>query len=95
MQLDSRICATLGVAHDATKTRVRLHLLLEHVDCDGDLHDTIHGAKHWESLRAGCDEATLHRRLAPRYAASSAKDDAWSFVMPRALKLKIAIDLSR
>lgn len=90
--MDSRICATLGVAHDASKTRVRLHLLLEHVECDGDLHDTIHGATHWERLHSGKEETRT--KSLPQYGTSGAEDDAWAFVMPRAQKVKTAVDLA-
>ena len=89
---DSRICATLGVAHDACASRVKLHLLLEHVNCDGDMHDTIHGAKHWDCLRS-CGEDT-GARLRGRYTTTDADDDAWAFVMARGLKLRVAVDLA-
>jgi hypothetical protein len=87
-QGDSRLCATLGVACDACKSRVRLHLLLEHVECDGDLHDTIHGATHWESLSGGATGSKVR-------SAHVDTDAAWTFVMPRALKVQVARDLAR
>ena len=92
-QKESRLCATLGVAHDARKTHVRLHLVLESVDCDGDLHETIHGSEHWECLRSGGEDTGL--KLKSRYATTDDDDDAWGFTMPRKLKLMVAEDLAR
>lgn len=92
-QKESRICATLGVAHDVSKTCVNLHLVLEHVDCDGDLHDTIHSSDNWECLRSGGEDTGA--RLKSRYATTDADDDAWAFILPRSQKLTVAEDLAR
>ena len=92
-QKESRLCATLGVAHDADKTRVNLHLVLENVECDGDLHDTVHDSDNWECLRSGGEDTGA--KLKSHYATTDADDDAWAFVMPRSLKLTVAEDLAR
>lgn len=92
-QKDSRLCETIGVAHDSTKTRVNLHLILEHVECDGDLHDTLHGSDNWECVRS-CGEDT-GAKLKSRFVSTDEEDDAWAFIMPRSTKLAIAEDLAR
>lgn len=72
---------------------MNLHLVLENVECDGDLHDTVHDSDNWECLRS-CGEDT-GAKLKSHYATTDADDDAWAFIMPRSLKLTVAEDLAR
>ena len=92
-QKESWLCETLGVAHDSSETRVDLHLILERVECDGDLHDTIHDSDNWECLRSGGEDTGA--KLKSRFATTDADDDAWAFILPRSVKLAIAEDLAR
>jgi hypothetical protein len=48
----SRILLHHGVSFEFTKkNRVRLLLVMERLNCNGDLHDEIHSEEHWCCLR--------------------------------------------
>ena len=48
----SRILYQYGISFDFTKrNRARLHIVMEKLNCSGDLHDEIHSESHWVCLR--------------------------------------------
>eukprot|EP01043_Picozoa_sp_COSAG02_P018636 COSAG02_NODE_875_length_16279_cov_199.143078_6_plen_331_part_00 len=50
----SRVLRMFGIAYNLTKNRKRaqLRIVMERVNCDGDMHDEIHAEEHWVCLRA-------------------------------------------
>lgn len=42
-----------GIAYNLTKNgkRAQLRIVMERVNCDGDMHDEIHAEEHWTCLR--------------------------------------------
>ena len=45
----SRVLRMFGIAYNLTKNRKRaqLRIVMERVNCDGDMHDEIHAEEHW------------------------------------------------
>lgn len=50
----SRVLRMFGIAFNLTKNgkRAQLRIVMERVNCDGDMHDEIHAEEHWTCLRA-------------------------------------------
>lgn len=50
----SRVLRMFGIAYNLTKNgkRAQLRIVMERVNCDGDMHDEIHAEEHWVCLRA-------------------------------------------
>jgi len=63
---ESTICGTLGVSHDfVEKGAARVHLIMEKLNVEGDLHDVMHLEENWEyKVRQvrWCLQSTYHHQ---------------------------------
>lgn len=90
----TRILRIFGVAYDYVRRgqKVRLRIVMERVNCDGDVHDEIHSEEYWVCLReAGKDTGVSVRN----HFVTVDGHDVWAYVMPRELKLRLGLDLAR
>jgi hypothetical protein len=70
----SRVLRMFGIAYNLTKNckRAQLRIVMERVNCDGDMHDEIHAEEHWVCLRASTPPTPppSHHCTAQRTAAN-------------------------
>ena len=83
-----------GIAYDFIKSgkRARLRIVMERVNCDGDMHDEIHAEDHWACLRDNGVDTGVSVRSS--YWTPDGTD-VWAYLMPIELKLRLALDLAR
>lgn len=69
-----------------------LHLIMERLSCDGDLHDEIDRTENWILLRCnGVDTGAPFRNQLVMHTGL----DVWAYRMNRRQKVKISIELTR
>jgi serine/threonine protein kinase len=70
----------------------QLHLVMERLSCEGDIHDEIDRTENWVLLRSnGVDTgASFRNQLVMR-----TRLDVWAYAMAKQLKLKISIELTK
>ena len=90
----SRVLRMFGIAYDFIKSgkRARLRIVMERVNCDGDMHDEIHAEDHWACLRDNGVDTGVSVRSS--YWTTDG-NDVWAYLMPIELKLRLALDLAR
>ena len=91
---NTRVLRIFGVAFDFIRRgqQARLRIVMERVNCDGDVHDEIHSENHWICLREQGKDTGVSVR---NHFITVDGTDVWAYVMPRELKLRLGLDLAR
>ncbi|GMH88520.1 hypothetical protein TrST_g11181 [Triparma strigata] len=86
--IESTICRTYGMSFDVLKnSRPRVHLIMEKLSIEGDLHDTIQNEEYWEYKPD---------RIKPKtYACLDSDGDYMLYTMPRPMKISLATQIAR
>jgi hypothetical protein len=94
----SHICKMYGVAVSgvadavAGGPRPKVHMVMELLDCSGDIHDVIHDSRQWVQVRHnGLDTGAKLRKGLVMHDGN----DVYMYTMNRQLKVEISLGLVR
>jgi serine/threonine protein kinase len=84
---ETTICKTLGISFDVKDKYTRMHLIMEKLEVEGDLHDVVHLDDHWEMNP---------ERIRPKtYACHDSDGDYMLYTMERSMKISLGVQIAR